>query len=822
MVPDDLPWAALSVTERCSIATVSTDPAVCWDPSLWRRHARRAKPWASVRRTLRQCCIAVAIWVVAAVTIGYAQQPSGDVPAPGEQGHVMHGRVLADDSGNPLRNARVAVESDSNPPPVVTDSEGRFAIAAAPQRAQTLSVSRTGYATTRVPLSDGAEIRLPKSAAIAGWVIDGYGDPMPLAEVVVERRTRMGGHVQSEPQAWAETDDTGAYRVFGLSAGDYVVGFAGARMIMPGSPPPMPHRPAVEYYPDASRADEAQVFVVGAGTEVTGINFTLPFTLPTPSVTEPSSSSARPGALGEIRGRVARADGRPVRFARVQLSSVERVFSPIFAPLDNDGIYAFVDVSPGRYLITVTNGAFPTTTFGQRRASDRGDLVTVTAGTVADHIDIAVPRTSAIMGRIVDEYGDPVENVRVHVEQVRWSTGRRRLVPPVIGVPSRQTDDLGRFRIFDLPPGRYVLDADGGEPNVGQVNDVPGYVRTYWPGTPLVADTQAVEVADGEDVLNLEFSLARGRAARIAGRVFTADGQPLDGVVNLSASDRSGAIAAAKPVRMRTEDGSFQFDHLPPGEYVVQAAISRESPSIEGQFGEQFVTVDGADVDDVVIHMSAGSSVAGRVTFEGDVPPSDATDVELSPVPSDVDFVSLAGDPIARAEIHDDWSFEMQGLNGPRRLTLLHAPEGWMLKAIYLGGVDITDVPLPFGTTAQSMSDVEVVLTNHITEIVGGVTDERGRPFSDAGVVVFPTERTLWYATSRFIGSADVAEDGTFTVRGLPPGDYYVAAAVKRDTSDLNDAIENPDFLQTLAVHAARITVIDGHRATVVVRVSDQ
>jgi hypothetical protein len=87
-------------------------------------------------------------------------------------------------------------------------------------------------------------------------------------------------------------------------------------------------------------------------------------------------------------------------------------------------------------------------------------------------------------------------------------------------------------------------------------------------------------------------------------------------------------------------------------------------------------------------------------------------------------------------------------------------------------------------------------------------------------VVAFAPDRALWYATSRSVSHADVTPDGTFTVRGLPPGEYYVAAAVKPDTSDLNDDIANPDFLQTLAERAARVTVIDGHRATVVVRVS--
>src|SRR5712692_71450 len=48
-----------------------------------------------------------------------------------------------------------------------------------------------------------------------------------------------------------------------------------------------------------------------------------------PPIDSPSQP-ARPGASGAVRGRVLRADGLPVRRARVQLSSADRLFSPFF------------------------------------------------------------------------------------------------------------------------------------------------------------------------------------------------------------------------------------------------------------------------------------------------------------------------------------------------------------------------------------------------------------------------------------------------------------------------------------------------------------
>ncbi|HWW85681.1 MAG TPA: carboxypeptidase-like regulatory domain-containing protein, partial [Vicinamibacterales bacterium] len=213
-----------------------------------------------------------------------------------------------------------------------------------------------------------------------------------------------------------------------------------------------------------------------------------------------------------------------------------------------------------------------------------------------------------------------------------------------------------------------------------------------------------------------------------------------------------------------------------------------------------------------------GSTVTGRVTFEGDVPPAVTAGMELSPLPSEADYVSLADDPVATAELHDDWSFEMHGVTGPRRLTLLHAPDGWMLETIYVNGVDAADSPLWFGTKEQSISDVEVVLTNRLTEVVGMVTDEYARPFGDADVIAFPIDRRLWFPTSRFVRRADVGRNGTFSLRELPPGDYYLAAVDKRDEIEGITEIGNPDFLVALEGGAARLTVAEGLRVSALLR----
>ena len=141
-----------------------------------------------------------------------------------------------------------------------------------------------------------------------------------------------------------------------------------------------------------------------------------------------------------------------------------------------------------------------------------------------------------------------------------------------------------------------------------------------------------------------------------------------------------------------------------------------------------------------------------------------------------------------------------------------------MLKRIDINGIEMSDTPLRFGTREQSIADVEVVLTNHLSEVAGVVTDDGGRPSSDATVVAFSADPTLWYAESRFLRYTNVSADGTFSLGALPPGQYGLAGIDNRDTSDVSGDLDNPDFLVSLASRAAHITVTDNQRTTVGLR----
>jgi hypothetical protein len=146
-------------------------------------------------------------------------------------------------------------------------------------------------------------------------------------------------------------------------------------------------------------------------------------------------------------------------------------------------------------------------------------------------------------------------------------------------------------------------------------------------------------------------------------------------------------------------------------------------------------------------------------------------------------------------------------------------PAGWTLKRISVNDTDITDAVLPFGTEKQSLNDVEVVLTDEVTEVAGTVTDARGAPANDALVVAFPADPERRFAGSRFFAATHVSAGGAYRLRALTPAIYFVAVIDRFRDAD-EEAWQEPAFLERLAREAMPMTVTDGQHASLDLKLS--
>jgi 5-hydroxyisourate hydrolase-like protein (transthyretin family) len=95
--------------------------------------------------------------------------------------------------------------------------------------------------------------------------------------------------------------------------------------------------------------------------------------------------------------------------------------------------------------------------FGATTAFQSGIPVRVAAGETVERIDIALPVAAAVGGRVVDEAGEPLADIRV--ELLRTPDSKLSSVETVQTGSSRAvyTDDGGRFRLFELAEGNYTL-----------------------------------------------------------------------------------------------------------------------------------------------------------------------------------------------------------------------------------------------------------------------------------------------------------------------------------------------------------------------------
>jgi hypothetical protein len=257
-------------------------------------------------------------------------------------------------------------------------------------------------------------------------------------------------------------------------------------------------------------------------------------------------------------------------------------------------------------------------------------------------------------------------------------------------------------------------------------------------------------------------------------------------------------------------DGRFTIANVAPGTYTLLATtgIARARTDPSGLESARLpLTITGDDPGAVVLVTTAGAVAMGRVVVEGGQPSFSASALRVQVTPADPDEQAAFGGRNAR--VGDDWSFELGSLFGRTLLTVTGLPRGtWRLKSVSVGGQDVTDTGIDVAGRPR-IEDVEIVVTNQVTELSGAVTDQRGRPVGDCVIVVFAEDETLWtHPLGRYTLTSRPDQDGRYILSNLPPGDYLAAAV---DYLDTNAGLD-PELLAELREVAAPIRIASGER----------
>lgn len=470
-----------------------------------------------------------------------------------------------------------------------TDVAGRFAFAGLPPGRFLLGAGKPAYLAalygagrpgrpgTTVTLAAGQKISgvsldLTKGAVIAGHVLDEHGQPVIGARVRVLPRRDVGDEItlgaDAGDPAGATTDDRGAYRVFDLLPGDYVVGLQPRGV---GGGPPLVAYSSV-YFPASPRASDAEVIHVTAGEERRDVDLRTSLV-----------------SLVRVEGVVAGAAGL-VNSVQVLLrpsgqNAAGTVLNSQATRPGPDGRFAFAAVPPGAYDVVARTlpppgpppaGGAP---FVPNWAASRVAI----AGAAPPPVSLALQPALSITGRIVFEGlsqpPDDAPNIRIGVRPTPGSA--------VSNAPDAVLmDKTGRFTIANLTPGRYRLFVVVPPNNVTQVPD-------WFPRMALVGASDALDVpltlGAGTETRDVSILLTDD-SPEIAGTARDAKAAPVhDCTVIAFSTDRRLWFPQSRRivVRQSGQDGVFVFGlaaGLPPGEYYV-AALPDLGP------GEQFDSV---------------------------------------------------------------------------------------------------------------------------------------------------------------------------------------------------------------------------------------
>lgn len=540
--------------------------------------------------------------------------------------------------------------------------------------------------------------------------------------------------------------------------------------------------------------------------------FTAGFAHGQPPARDAGAQTGAPARdAARVSGRIIAADtGKPVRRASIVIAREGGPDPRLLGPgsygtsSGDDGMWQVEALQPGRYHITVSKAGYVATQYGQRHPRERARLIDIRPGTTLEHIDVRLPKAGAIAGRIVDDNGEPVSPGMVTAMQVRYVNGERTLAPVTEGVMSilrgGLTDDRGEYRIHGLSPGTYYVSTvveTMGTPPGSSMQLAP----TFYPGTPSIAAAQPVILGAGEDALDISFTMARVRVARVAGTVVNASGAPARATLRLTSTAR-----LAVGGQMATDAaGAFNLPAIPPGDYRLEVQSSRDGVT---ELGLLHLSVGGEDITGLVIATTPPGSASGRVVTDDGSPLPAGVGVEAAAMTTET-FSAVS---MGRRSVDANGHFEIRGLLDRYAIRVM-PPEGWFPRSVMMEGKDIIDSGHEFRAREQ-VAGIEVTITRRGTLLRGSALDDSNAPIADCTVVVFSTDERRWTRQTRYVQTVRPNETGQFTLRGLPADEYFVVAFDYVEPGEDTD----PAHLERWKHGAARVTLSDEEPATVTLR----
>jgi hypothetical protein len=389
-----------------------------------------------------------------------------------------------------------------------------------------------------------------------------------------------------------------------------------------------------------------------------------------------------------------------------------------------------------------------------------------------------------LSGRVVDGTGKPVPKALVEVA----GPGMQMMSP---------TDNEGKFDLhkfmfgggytFSVAPPAGLKPPDP-EPESGQVL---AWARTYYPG---VTDPQAaskIDLPPGGELWDLVLKLKAVPAHAVRGTALNPDGTP---AAKVAIQLAELGIAAPLLKAESKSDGKFEFPAVVDGHWRLWSEVDRGGVKLRAS---QWLEMAGDAREGVKLQLSAPFTVRGKVWMEtpqGAAPPR-ARYLDLSLVnPTGETGLPRMGQVLGRPD--EDGNFTLdQVYPGTYRIGTAPTP-GYYMDGIRFGETELTkpEVELTSGAAAITLE----FKTN------GGTVRGTVEDCASGGVVLAPQDPAVRWPDS--LRQARCDSINRYEITALRPGDYYVVAIAKDDST----IFWNAQWDDGLINQAAKITVRAG------------
>ena len=470
---------------------------------------------------------------------------------------------------------------------------------------------------------------------------------------------------------------------------------------------------------------------------------------------------------------------------------------------DGDGRYLVGGLAEGRYVVSAMLKAFVA-------AADFGDhnlslTVTLDEGEAREKIDFALIRGGVMTGKVMDDEGAPLVARHVQLYTVN-EQGQKGNYRGPFAYEMGETDDRGVYRIYGLPPGRYIISAGG----VGGGDPIRGgggkFALTYHPDTTDETQARVIEIKEGSEVTDIDIRFGSARKTyEAAGRVVDREtGKPVPRihVSSRSESEMGGSRSVFSTTAIADLQGAFKLSGLPPGRYQTVAMDSLGETGYTSDAAEFEITND--NVSGVEVKVFLGASVSGIVVIEGADTTAGKQLQSITIYPSVSPPIDAAGDAnacspgrqfLTPGRVNADGSFTIKGLQACGVSFSLSSFDGGLrIKRIERDGVEVKDA---IGVRpGERVSGVRIVAHRAQGRIRGQVRIAGG-PLPDGWRLDVSASRPTSADESRSGarmpvsaegtgGYAFVDEKGRFVIEGLPAGEYDLSINMNKRLANGN------------------------------------